>query len=881
MAPSTLPRATYRLQFRNGMTFHEAERLIPHLQALGISHLYASPVFTATDGSGHGYDVTDFNEIDPSLGGIAGFRRLAEALRAAGLGLVLDIVPNHMASSLSNNWWFSIIEWGTQSPFADYFDVDWSEPLTLPFLGTSFDSLAASGEVTVVFDRSRRRLGFQVYELFYPLTPASWAFVLEGCDLSLARDLRDCAAAGSPDLWEEAREALSVSSEDQKALDTVLAAKGKQPGFLTALHEMQPYRLVDWRQAKDHLTYRRFFEVAELVGLRVEDEKVFAHSHRLVLDLVRDGLVQGLRVDHIDGLADPTGYLHRLREAVGPDVYLLVEKILEKDERLPPNWPVEGTTGYEFISSMADALVPEDGLARLQAAYQGMSGDSRPYRTQLEAAKSQMLTVNFAGEVRFLAAIAANCNAEDCASPSPEDLEAAIRALVLELPVYRTYADEKGLTVEDQALLAQTAERARQASPPALIPAIDYLCGLMQGPLPVKNAAMLRRFRARFQQLGGPIMAKSLEDTLFYRLNVLLGLNEVGGDPSHVGGLEVFHATMKERRRFAPFALLATSTHDTKRGEDARARLYALAEAPEMWIAGVERWREINKGRLQHLPDGVAPEPEMEWMLYQALLGVWPLKGPDAPDFPGELPKRFSQYLTKALREAKLRTNWGAENQAYEQAVQAYAACFFDRGNQAFIADFHSTSLPFIRAGLLNSLSQTLVKLTAPGVPDIYQGSEHSDFSLVDPDNRRVVDFRLPPSGAPKRDIAGFEDYKAWLIATCLHLRAEAPQSLFTEGDYEPVSVEGPAAQHLIAFMRESGGAIAITLAPRSVLKLLTGEELLLDQTILAESRLRLPSRIASCAFRDILSGERVSGQDIALGKLLQAHPLSLLVSGV
>ncbi|MGG7517848.1 malto-oligosyltrehalose synthase [Allorhizobium undicola] len=876
MASTAFPTATYRLQFRNGMTFSGAREILPHLVGLGVSHLYASPIFTAANGSTHGYDVADCNEIDPELGGEAGFVDLVEGLRAAGLGLILDIVPNHMSSGLKNRWWRDVIEWGEASPFAGFFDIDWQEPLTLPFLGAPFEEVAAQGEIVLTFDPAENRLCFSVYGQAYPLTPASWDQCLSRLPIQPARRLERLSQDAACEKWAEQRKALEFSRQEADELAQALEALSADKQLLSRLHEAQAYRLVDWRLAKSHLTYRRFFEVTELVGLRVEDEKVFGESHRLVLDLVSRGLVQGLRLDHIDGLADPAAYLARLRQAVGPDIYIVVEKILDKNETLPASWPVQGTTGYEFSASIADALVCPDGLQRLQQAF-AMLGASKPYAEQLLDAKDQMLSVNFAGEVDYLARLARTCCPPGQTCPPLAALQAGICALVRQFPVYRTYADRHGMEEGDEILIDEVAERARSDAASASGAAISQIIGLMKGEAAAHRREEIRRFRARFQQLTGPIMAKSLEDTLFYRFNALIALNEVGGDPEKVSGLDSFHSAMQQRVETAPHALLASSTHDTKRGEDARARLFTLSEAPEAWLAAFARWRERLAGEAMQLPDGVAPEPQVEWLMFQSLLGMWPLPAQlDEQDEQG-VSQRFSAYLSKALREAKQRTNWGDENEAYEKAVLAYANGLFEPRNADVLADFKEFAGMITASGMMNSLSQTLIKLTAPGIPDIYQGSEWSDFSLVDPDNRREVAFAAPPRTAPPATADEFAAYKAWMIARVLALRRDMHPELFTQGSYRNLSVEGPAACHVIAFERMRAGESVIVLAPRLTLGCMAQEGLLLDPALLSASSLTLPQQAGAKGFQDIFSAERVEGPQISLSTLMQTHPVALL----
>lgn len=747
-----IPTATYRIQFRNGMTFDRASELVPYLKRLGISHLYASPIFTATTGSTHGYDVTDANEIDPAIGGRDGFERMVKALKAEGLGLILDIVPNHMAASLENPWWRDVVENGQNSRYARHLDIDWTRRLTLPFLGNTFEKVLEAGEISLKADPKTGKPAFAYYDTSYPLAPASYA----------------------------GRETEVLKITDRAAI--------------ARLHRQQPYRLMSWRDAPRELSYRRFFEITGLAGVRVEDGAVFDDTHRLILELVHDGKVDGLRVDHVDGLADPKGYLERLRQEAGPDCYITVEKILGEGEQIPADWPISGTTGYEFIAALSDALVDGRKLDELRGAYERIAGQPVDMEAELRAAKLLMADNNFAGEVSALLNIAMQIQpTEDRGSaPSEAAVKSALRELLVAFPVYRTYGTREGIPPESREMLAKVLDKVRNGPNPPEHAALAFLERILVGDVEQPAASQASIFRTRFQQLTGPLMAKSVEDTLFFRQHMALALNEVGAEPlPRSFSLDRFHAEMQVRLERQPDALSGTSTHDTKRGEDARARLYAITEAPDLWADGVDRWRRINSQAVRTLDDGPAPEPAVEWMLYQALAGAWPndLHTEDAAGLKA-LETRFLGYVEKALREAKLRTNWGAPNETYEKAVLEYARTLLSPSSQAFLTDFTDTLRPFIRAGLVNSVTQTIIKLTAPGVPDIYQGSEGLDLSLVDPDNRREPDFdRLQRRLTEKEKLASTEEdewqtgrLKQHVIATLLRVRQEAP-TLFRRGN--------------------------------------------------------------------------------------------------
>ena len=839
-----IPTSTYRVQFRNGMTFDRAVERIPLLQQLGISHFYASPIFTALSGSTHGYDVTDANEIDPAIGGREGFDRLTRALKAAGIGLILDIVPNHMASSLENTWWYDVVEQGKNSRYAQHFDIDWSRRLTLPFLGDTFEHELEKGEISVKRDPHTGRPALACYDVFYPLAPETW----------------------------------------QDDPDGVLNVTDKAE--IAALHDSQPWRLMSWRDAQHDLSFRRFFEITGLVGVRVEDPAVFDDTHRLILELVHSGAVDGLRIDHVDGLADPKAYLERLREQAGEDCYITVEKILGEGEQLPADWPVSGTTGYEFIASLSNALVDGNKLAALRDAYSDELGKPVNITAELRAAKLLMVGKNFEGEFTTLLRLATAIAETEGVALKDETLGEALRELLVAFPVYRTYGTAAGLPPADSALLQKIADKLRAGANAPDAEALDFLLRLLAGEVSGAVANRATTFRVKFQQLTGPLMAKSVEDTLFFRQNMALALNEVGAEPvPRTFSTALFHTEMKTRLERQPDALSTTSTHDTKRGEDARARLYTLTEAPELWAECVTRWRELNQSGVKQLDDGPAPKPSVEWMLYQALAGVWPppLRPQDKAGLRA-LEARFLPFVEKALREAKSRTNWGDSNDPYEDAVLGYASHLLSPDNQAFLQDFHHSLQPFIRAGLVNSLTQTIVKLTAPGVPDIYQGSEGLNYSLVDPDNRREPDFALLEQQLTAEQKPDFSDKEAWfsgrlkqqVIARILQARQQLP-TLFRQGDYLPLDADGKHAERVLAFARTQQNAALIVVTPRLVFSSDEQDLTLSNRQRFADTKIALNGGLAHRQYRDLLSGEtREAGDWLDLSSAT-GHPLVLL----
>ena len=797
-----IPSATYRIQFRNGMTFDRVVALIPYFRDLGISHLYASPVFTATTDSTHGYDVTDPNEIDPAIGGREGFDRMAAALRQAGMGLILDIVPNHMSTSLENRWWRDVIEHGKQSRYARYFDIDWSRPLTLPFLGDTFEAELEKGAIRLHRDSVTNKAALVYYDTAYPLNPGTW--------------------------------------DENKSI--------------AELHEAQSWRLMSWREAPKQLSWRRFFEITGLVGVRVEDEQVFHDTHRLILELVHDGTVDGLRIDHIDGLADPLGYLQRLRQATGPDCYITVEKILAKGEQLPAEWPVSGTTGYEFIASLAEVLVDDNSMARLEKVHNETLGVTVDRQNALRDAKGLMTDRNFEGEFTTLLNLARDLAQHNGVEIQTDDIHHALRELLIAFPVYRTYGTAEWLTPSDVTLLSRVV-----ASVNASEPALSLIVRILTGDLPERDRDAAILFRTRFQQLTGPLMAKSVEDTLFFRHNLELALNEVGADPTpRAFSLSRFHQEMRIRLARQPDALLGTSTHDTKRGEDARARLYTLTEAPEQWGENLARWRQMNQTHVRFLNDGTAPNAADTWMIYQALAGVWPATlSPDDWDGLQTLEARFLGFIEKALREAKQRTDWIDSNESYENVVMDYVRHLLSPDNTLFLHDFSETLQPFVRAGLMNSLSQTVIKLTAPGIPDIYQGSEALNFSLVDPDNRREPDFAALVQNLTTANSTVFNDEQCWrdgrvkqyVTATLLRLRPHYP-ALFRYGDWLPLKVTGEREEHLIVYARVKDDEALIVAVPRLVFSVTRNEKLWVNTSV------AIPEELVGKRYRDVFSGE-------------------------
>ncbi len=885
------PTATYRLQLRNGMDFARAAELAPYFSRLGISHLYLSPIFTAAPGSTHGYDGIDFNEIDPELGGYEGFAYLSRAMQGAGIGIVLDIVPNHMGAHPTNPWWRSVLEWGPNSPHANHFDVDWAaQKLIVPRLGDHYGSALRSGAMQLVADPEAGELGLRYADMRLPLNPPSYAGILTVADQDLFGALALKFATATAAAGAELKAEFAACLADPKAaaaLDRALARINGDWQQLHGVHEEQVWRLAHWRTARENLTYRRFFEIAELVGVRVEQPNVFDDVHRTVLDLVRDGLVHGLRIDHIDGLADPAGYLSRLRAAIGrDDFYVIVEKILAPDEELRETWSVDGTTGYEFIAALGQLLVDTAAREDLTRAYEDFVQDKRDLAGEVVATKRRTLTRNLAGELDHLSDLASTLASEDIDTRDlgRDTMRRAIVELASAMPVYRTYVDASGAGAADETVLHGAIDAARQVREVEDDAAFEFLERLFK--LDFSDAARRTaalRFSTRFQQTTGPLTAKAFEDTLFYRYNRLIAVNEVGGELDPLGGsVEHFHAAMQLRQK-RPAGLSATATHDTKRGEDSRARIYAISEAPRAWEEAVGRWAAMN-AELHH---GKAhPDRDTEWMFYQALLGAWPVGSqPPNAEAMQALSQRMSAFMIKAAREAKLHTTWTQPDEESEGLLTSFVEQALDPArSRQFLGDFGIAIKPFVRAGAVNSLTQVVLKLFAPGVPDIYQGTETWDLSLVDPDNRRPVDFEQN-DGLSKAEASSKGLLDAWttgavkqrILRAGLELRRTLGARL-ENADYAPLKVAGPLHEHVVAFAKKHQTGDVVVLGTRLSLNLLESEVPLVSAQRWADTRVHLPTGAGK--FVDILTGrELLLVGELEIAELLRDLPVAVLSS--
>ncbi|MBO0904430.1 malto-oligosyltrehalose synthase [Jiella sonneratiae] len=873
--------ATYRLQFREGMDFETAAGLAPYLKKLGVSHLYAAPIFAAAANSTHGYDVTDYNALDEALGGVAGFTAMSDALSSADLGLLLDFVPNHMGVSPANLWWEDVLRWGQESRFARTFDIAWeAEKILVPVLGKPYGEALEAGDLSVRLDGRAGTLRFDASGYGLPIDPRSYGHVFGLIDHAERDRLVRRFSVSTPAEADELAELLLEHLQEKdfsEALEKALAAINADQAALHDLHEAQAWRLAWWRTAREKLTYRRFFEIADLIGVRQESRRVFRESHQLVIRLARERRLDGIRIDHVDGLADPKGYLEQLRQAFqsvrrSPSIH--VEKILTGDERLRTSWEIEGTTGYEFITALAGLYVDPAKEAAMNGAYHAFVRDEPDLRAMILRQKRSIFQRNLAGELAALTGLALSVASRGLSTRDlgPDTIARAIVEVAAALPVYRTYVSVDGVPRRDIAVIDEAVDRALTSREVEADEPIQFIGRLLK--LDFTDGADIAGaldFTRRFQQTTGAVMAKAVEDTVFYRYNRLIALNEVGGEPDLYGAeVEAFHDAMRIRLADQPLGLLATSTHDTKRGEDARARLYTLSEEPERWRDLVAEFAEaLGASRLEVEPGLDSPDPETEWGLYQSLLGVLPA------DFdPGDaasreaVAARLAAYAEKAVREAKRWTSWTSPAEAYEAALAGFVAAMLEGGGEgSFIARFWRAAQPFVAAGALNSLSQTAIKLVAPGVPDIYQGTEFYDFSLVDPDNRRAIDFKarsavIGTDGSIADDLRDWRSgaMKARIVSAGLTLRGEMPE-FFAAAAYVPIEPQGPRGAHLVAFLRrdEDHGAV-LAVAPRLSLTLLDGAEDLLPATTGWEgTSLPLPEGLATRGWRNIFTGEMLA----------------------
>ena len=916
-----IPSATYRLQFTPEFGFSEAAGVLPYLHALGISDIYASPIFHAREGSQHGYDVVDPNELNPQLGSEEEFESLNEQARRLGLGWAQDIVPNHMAYDGQNRMLMDVLENGEASPFFDFFDIDWQHPyesmrgkVLAPFLGGFYGECLEKGEIALHYDR--HGLGVRYFSLQLPVNLESYSEVLTQ-NLNLLRKRLGShhldfikllgvlyALKNIPPKQESADRADQIlfvkqmlwelytgTREIKEHLDANIARFNGIPGnpesfsLLDRLLSQQHYRLSFWKVAAEELDYRRFFNINELISLRVEDEKVFRHSHTLIFKLVREGKLSGLRVDHVDGLYDPLGYLKRLRQEAG-DLYLTVEKILGVDEELPSAWPVEGTTGYDYLNILNGIFCAGQQRRRFNQIYERFTGLETSWPALMPEKKRLIIGKYMAGDIESLAYLLKRVSSRDrhAADVTLYGLKRALVEVLAFFPVYRSYVSPGSFSAQDRDQLTKAVERAKEANAGLLLE-LNYIGRFLLLDFADHATDEERNrwtdFVMHFQQLTGPLMAKGSEDTALYVYNRLLSLNEVGGAPDRFGAsVEEFHDFNLRRLAHWPHAMNATATHDTKRGEDARARINVLSELPAEWEKNLRTWSRTNRAKKTKLRGAEAPDRNDEYFLYQTLIGSYPLN----QDQDGQFLERLTAYLIKAVREAKVHTEWLKPDGAYEQAFVDFARQILApaEGNR-FMEEFLPFAKKIAYCGMFNSLSQTLLKIASPGVPDVYQGTELWDLSFVDPDNRRPVDYAKRrhlleelKDGEVKdrpgllRDLLSrWENgrIKLYLIHKLLDFR-RAHRELFTDGEYIPLEATGESRQAVCAFARRKGQTWALAVVPRLVGHRVYHGTPPLGAEVWNSTALSLRDDMPG-RWLDIISGERLEASDTAPTKNL------------
>ena len=915
---TTVPRATVRLQFFSDFTLDDAVRTVPYFAALGISHIYASPLLKARPSSTHCYDIVDHNEINPELGGMSALHRLVAALRQHRMGLIVDIVPNHMGvGGADNEWWLDVLEWGRASAYADFFDIDWTPPdaalhnkILVPFLGSSYGEVLANNELVLQCNREAGALYIAYHEHHFPISPRSAALLLHGepvlkeiaYEFMLAARLAGRNAATNAARQAKSRLAASLrTTEGEEALSAILTrVSAATPDGQRRLHELlqrQHYRLAWWRAAADEINWRRFFDINTLAGLRVERPQVFDATHRLILDLYAKGLIDGVRIDHIDGLADPRLYARKLRRAMEaaadrrpPHVpsgapYIIVEKILAPRERLPADWLTDGTTGYDFMDQVSAVLHAPEGEDPLSALWVNFTGRSGNFETEEQNARRQILRDNLASELNTAAATLhriaqRNLFTRDHALTA---IRRALTEILVHFPVYRIYAGRAGRSETDAQVMDRALAGAHRSFRAADRKLLDILHRWLAEEAPRQLPAGPRRTerlraQVRFQQLSAPVAAKSVEDTAFYRFGRLLSRNEVGSNPG-IFALPpaAFHAACLERSRKLPNAMLATATHDHKRGEDIRARLAVLSEIPAAWETALTRWMRLNA----IIRREAAPAPADEIMLYQTLVAAWPL-GLTAEDTEGLqiFKERVAAWQVKSLREAKLVSEWAAPNEDYEAACTEFLTGTLDP-SRPVLAEIIAFAEKLGAPGAANGLAQTLLRLTAPGVPDLYQGTEFWDQSLVDPDNRRPVDYprrhaALAENQPPADLLRNWQNgaVKQAVIARALAVRKDQPD-LFAQGDYLKLEASGPAAAHVLAFARRHERRVIVTAVSRLTANLVSGTPLI-PASVWGDTSLSL----AGFNWFDVLNGDRSHDTDtIPAATLFARLPVALLIS--
>ena len=956
-----IPVATYRIQLNRTFTFQDASQIIPYLDDLGITDLYCSPYFRAVPGSMHGYDVVDPTTLNPEIGTEEDYHAMIDELHRRGMGHLLDVVPNHMGVTQQiNAWWQDVLENGPSSRYASFFDIDWAplkielrNKVLLPILGNQYGVVLEDQELQIEYQDGRYIIRY--YEHCLPVAPKASVRILSHRLKELAdaegpesphvmelesiitaltrlppRDARDPAAVVERYREKEVvRRRLSALLESNATIRSFLnenvrqinGIKGDPHSFdlLDDLLNDQAYRLADWRVAAEEINYRRFFDINELAALRMENPEVFEATHQLVFRLLKEGAVTGLRIDHVDGLYDPADYLQKLQgwarrewpevsESESRPLYLLVEKILGANERIPETWTVHGTTGYEFLALVNGLFVNRANERAADAAYTRFVDNEESFDELAYRCKQLIMNVAMASELNVLGHQLNRLSERDRRSQdyTLNSLTHAIREIIACFPVYRTYITgaPEGILDRDRAFIWQAVTRAKRRNPALSGSVFDFVRDLLLQPADAHKAHDEERLRfvMKFQQTTSPVTAKGIEDTAFYRYYRLVSLNEVGADPQHFGFTPTMaHQQLKERQGRWPATLSTTATHDTKRGEDVRMRIAVLSEMPKFWSQRVTQWSKANRKWKVSGESGLMPTANDEYLLYQTLLGAWPLTRLDEQQYDGFC-ARIQNYMNKAIREAKVHTSWINPDHEYEEAMRQFVAGVLSRSDaKDFLDDFLPFQRKIAQHGIYNSLAQLLIKITAPGVPDFYQGTEFWDLNLVDPDNRRPVDYGMRQTVLASLRSAGESTQsrqdllhdllthradgriKLWLTTEGLQYR-QAHVGLFQQGEYVPLQVFGPKREHLFAFARIHGDQAVVVVVPR----LLTGviedpTELPVGERVWGDTRVTMPSWKERSPYRNVLTGRQSvtvadeGRQVVAAAEILVDCPVALM----
>jgi (1->4)-alpha-D-glucan 1-alpha-D-glucosylmutase len=874
-----IPRATYRLQFNREFTFRQAREVLGYLEELGISDVYASPLFEAGPESTHGYDICCHGRINSNLGSEEDFSKFAADVRKRGLGLLVDIVPNHMSASLQNRWWADVLEKGGESRYSGFFDIESERPgsenkVLLPVLEDHYGKVLESGKLRLAYQDGKFSIAY--HDRNFPL------------------DLRTLPPG---------------AEQDPSGIIGGLNGSAGQPYSFDRLDDLirrQHYRLAYWKVAAQEINYRRFFDVAEMVAVKMERPEVFCETHRLIFEWLESGSITGLRVDHPDGLWDPREYFDRLQKV--HNTFVVAEKILSGDEALPDDWPVDGTTGYDFLNRANGLFINESNSKVLSDIYREFTGITADFAEVAYVSRKLVLARAFVSELnaltRRLKEIAVQTRSGRDFTFS--QLRNALEEIIAGFSVYRTYISEvsANCSARDRELIRKAVKAAQERTRlgGALLGFVERVLSLeLRSELEESQGEAARAFVMKFQQLTGPAMAKGLEDTAFYRFNRLVSLNEVGGDPGKFGiSIDEFHRANERMAKAWPHTMLASSTHDTKRGEDVRARINVLSEMPEDWRDAVARWSHSNSDKKTIVNGAPAPDSNDEYLLYQTLIGAWPCDD-KSREIPDSFQARIAAFTLKAAREAKVHTSWTEPDLAYEDALAKFVGSVVsESGNEIFLKDLRRFARRVAFFGLLNSLAQTLLKIASPGVPDFYQGSELWDLNLVDPDNRGLVDYTIRCESlsdlkkkftrANNRETISslLEDQKTgtaklYLIWRALNFRKEQPE-LFDAGEYSPLQVTGQKRGHVCSFARISQEQAVVAVAPRLVVGLTGGTELQpLGREVWGETALSLPGRWNRGAWRNVLTDETlkpnvVDGKPmLEISEVLKAFPVALL----